>query len=213
MLFGHSWGTILGTVYLKAHPQQVAGYIGMGQVISMRQGEKIGYDRLGQLVTAKNNAKDLAVYTSFQGYPNYLTQDNFIKEIIRFRMFQRKYLQNDSTGIFKLILLMMKSPVFKLTDLRQSADPMETNKYLLASLLDYDITAGYDYAVPIFYICGRNDWQVPSVLAQKYFNLIQAPLKKLYWIEQAGHLTNIDNPAACAQAIEDILRNLTQLNL
>ncbi|MDQ0200427.1 alpha/beta fold hydrolase [Neobacillus ginsengisoli] len=43
-LVGHSWGTVLGTLVTKKCPQYIYSYIGIGQVVNMREGEKISYD-------------------------------------------------------------------------------------------------------------------------------------------------------------------------
>ena len=42
------------------------------------------------------------------------------------------------------------------------------------------------FAVPIFFLLGRYDWHVPSILAKSYFDRIQAPYKKIIWFEQSG---------------------------
>ena len=43
MLLGHSWGTVLGTIYASLHPDKVAVYIGIGQVADMPSGERLSY--------------------------------------------------------------------------------------------------------------------------------------------------------------------------
>ena len=44
MLVGHSWGTVLGTIYASMHPEKVAAYVGIGQVTDMPAGERLSYD-------------------------------------------------------------------------------------------------------------------------------------------------------------------------
>lgn len=43
ILLGHSWGTVLGTIYASMHPDKVAVYIGIGQVADMPSGERLSY--------------------------------------------------------------------------------------------------------------------------------------------------------------------------
>ena len=38
-ILGHSWGSILGSVYIKRHPEKVLCYIGVSQIKQMKQGE------------------------------------------------------------------------------------------------------------------------------------------------------------------------------
>ena len=72
-------------------------------------------------------------------------------------------------------------------------------------LTDYSIWDTTEYDVPVFYILGRDDWQVPSSLAAEYFERINAPRKGLYWIENAGHQTDIDNPKDFFKAVREII--------
>lgn len=44
-----------------------------------------------------------------------------------------------------------------------------------------------------------------SIIAAEYFETIKAPKKGLYWIEDAGHLPDTDNPSAFSNAIKDII--------
>ena len=47
-------------------------------------------------------------------------------------------------------------------------------------------------AVPVFFMEGRNDWEVPSVLSAQYFEALEAPSKHLVWFEHSGHLPNTE---------------------
>lgn len=42
-LIGHSWGSVLGLYFAHQYPSYLHAYIGMGQVINMREGELISY--------------------------------------------------------------------------------------------------------------------------------------------------------------------------
>jgi len=55
--------------------------------------------------------------------------------------------------------------------------------------------------VPIFFLLGRYDWQVPSILAKSYFDGIQAPYKKLIWFEQSGHNPSFEEPGKFDQVL------------
>ncbi len=42
-LLGHSWGTVPGLIYAHDHPENVAVYVGVGQIANMPEGERQGY--------------------------------------------------------------------------------------------------------------------------------------------------------------------------
>ena len=100
---------------------------------------------------------------------------------------------------------MFKSPFFKLSDLFQTISGSKTNSSLIKWLRDYSVWDVTEYAVPVYYILGRDDWQTPSTLAAEYFERINAPSKGLYWIENAGHMTDMDNPTDFFKAVREII--------
>ena len=71
----------------------------------------------------------------------------------------------------------------------------------------YDWNKGFDYSahqlekdmfavdfsnvtkigIPVYFLLGRHDWNVPSVLAESYFRKLQAPYKEIIWFENSGH--------------------------
>jgi pimeloyl-ACP methyl ester carboxylesterase len=46
--------------------------------------------------------------------------------------------------------------------------------------------------VPVFFMEGRHDWEVPSILAARYFDALRAPSKHLVWFERSAHLPNVE---------------------
>jgi pimeloyl-ACP methyl ester carboxylesterase len=57
----------------------------------------------------------------------------------------------------------------------------------------------------MYFILGRHDEMTSSAIAAAYFNQIEAPKKGLYWIKNAGHLVDTDNPADFFAAVKNIL--------
>jgi len=46
--------------------------------------------------------------------------------------------------------------------------------------------------VPVWFMLGRHDYEVPSVLSAQYFDSLNAPQKTLYWFENSSHLPNTE---------------------
>jgi proline iminopeptidase len=206
IVLGHSWGSVLGTYYVKKNPHDVVCFIGTGQVIDTLKNEKVGYDKLEEMIIEKSNAKHIKVLRKHKGYPYETSKESFTKTLMSIRKLQGKYgLMGDLKKAFKVFF---KSPVFHLTDLYALAIAVKTNKNLMDLMLTYSVYDDTEYRLPVFYICGRNDWQTPSTIVEEYFQRIQAPKKGLYWVEDAGHFALIDNPegynAALLKVIEEI---------
>ncbi len=210
VLLGHSWGSILGIEYIKRYAETVSAYVGMGQVVNFLKGEKIGFDYCMELAKKSGNKGDLKTLNSLNDYPFSVNQDTAYKTFMRFRSVQAKYkLAGYSGGMHKMLPIFLKSPIFSLNDIPAFLFSLKTNINLLNSLIKYDTSSFTQFSIPVFFVCGRNDWQVPSVLAEKYFSVINAPEKALYWIENAGHLADIENPSEYNKALHDICNKLS----
>lgn len=209
ILLGHSWGSILGIEYIKRYPNTVSAYIGMGQVVNFLKGEKVGFDYCYEQVKQGGHKGSKKKMNHFKDYPFSINQKNALKMIGLFRSIQMKYkLAGYSGGNAKMLSLFMKSPLFSLSDIPTLLFSMQTNCNLINNLLTYDTCDFTKFNIPVYFICGRNDWQVPSVLVEKYYSDIDAPDKALYWIEDAGHLSDIENPNDYNAALSDICQRL-----
>ena len=72
------------------------------------------------------------------------------------------------------------------------------NRFSLESLRpEYskvDLTRYDSFRVPVIFLLGRHDWHVPSVLAERYFDAVSAPRKRLVWFEQSAHNPPFEEP-------------------
>ena len=59
-VIGHSWGSLVGLTLAHEHPEWLYAYIGMGQVISGKENERVGYQLTLKLAEAQNNAAAVA---------------------------------------------------------------------------------------------------------------------------------------------------------
>ncbi len=205
ILLGHSWGSVLGMEYIKKYSNTVDAYVGMGQVINFKLGEQVAFEHCYNLASTIDKEKLLKI----GDYPNSLTIKNINEKCPKFRKIQVKYkLIGYSGGNSKLVKIFMKSPIFKLKDIFSMMKSAKININLLNYLADFNISNYTNFSIPIYFICGENDYQVPSVVVENYFNTISAPDKKLYWVKNAGHFTDIDNPVEFNKALNLICERM-----
>lgn len=205
IILGHSWGSILGIEYIKKYSDTVDGFVGMGQVINFKLGEKVSYEHCYKLASEKHKRKLIKI----EDYPNCINEKNINAKCPRFRKIQAKYkLMGYKEGNMKLVKIFTRSPIYSIKDVFQMMKAMKTNKNLLKYLVEYDTSDYTKFSIPIYFICGENDWQVPSVVVEEYYNTISAPDKGLYWIKDAGHLTDLDNPIEYNNVLESICDKL-----
>lgn len=192
IILGHSWGSILGIEFIKKYKNYVSAYIGMGQVVNFRVGEKVGFDYCFDIVKKSGNKKYIDKLNKIHDYPYCINKNNVFEIFKSFREVQAKYkLAGYYEGNDKLSSIIHKSPVFSFKDTFNST--LKLNKNIIDYLIDYNTFNFKNFDIPIFFICGANDWQVPTAVVKKYFETIMAPDKDLFVVENAGHLLNIEN--------------------
>jgi pimeloyl-ACP methyl ester carboxylesterase len=184
ILLAHSWGTVLGTLYASKHPEKVAAYVGIEQIANFAEDEKVSYAwALAQAIQRDNRRAIMALRAMRPGpqsVANELTKGKWVEA------FGGVFHQDLST--WQLILAAWRTDEANLVDLvtfgKGNRFSLET---LRAEYATIDLTRYRTFKVPIVFLLGRYDWQVPSVLAKRYFDSIAAPDKRLIWFEQSAH--------------------------
>ena len=103
-----------------------------------------------------------------------------------------------------LIIAALRTSEANLVDLVKFG---QGNRFSLESLrpqyVRENLTRLSSFRVPILFALGRHDWQVPSTLAARYFDTIDAPVKRLHWFEQSAHNPPFEEPEAFVRFMVD----------
>lgn len=206
VLLGHSWGSALGSLYALRHPENVAAYIGSGQVVSLRENERMGFEQVKRQAQAADDRKSLALLEQVGDYPP-ADADEFLRALPKVRKVQDAYEQGP--GIGTLLVKTLADRVFTLRDLGSLVRASSANAALLRELVDFDLRAhGCRYACPVHYLLGMNDSTTPTDLAGAYFDELRAQRKALTIIPRAGHSPMFEQPEAYATALKAVRAEL-----
>jgi len=205
---GHSWGTLLGSIVVSQYPQHYLAYIGVGQFGRHFESNKHTYEFL--LETAKQRGEkraekdirsvafDIDFYKN-QGYRRILGRylnkfgggtkrtgySNWqgIKDLFTCKQYSWKERLNIPKGIF-----------FSYNSLSETM--AKADAALLAPRFD----------VPVFIIHGMYDYQTSHKEAKRFYEKIEAPLKKFYTFENAAHSPFIEDQERFLQILRtDVL--------
>ncbi|WCF06019.1 alpha/beta hydrolase [Paenibacillus thiaminolyticus] len=212
IMMGHSWGSVLGSLFVQAYPEMVKAYIGVGQVVNMLDNERIGFDKALAAARAAGNRKDTEALLRMEPYPLPEFTEEWYKAMLKLRKYQGKY-KLAAGPSFELVASALCSPFysFRDTSIFFKAKSMGEGQYYIWKYLveSFDLPAlGAAYQVPVFYIHGERDWQTPYTLARDFFSTIEAPLKQFYSIPDAGHVTMLDQETRFSGALMDILEQV-----
>nr|MCR4950681.1 alpha/beta fold hydrolase [Solobacterium sp.] len=84
ILLGHSWGTVLGTQYALRYPEDLHCYIGVGQVVDFRDGERMCLDITKERMGTPDE-EDQRILDKLGSYPDNLDRKNVLKMILTAR--------------------------------------------------------------------------------------------------------------------------------
>jgi proline iminopeptidase len=204
VLLGHSWGSAIGTLYAARHPEKVAAYVGVGQVADMPEGERLSYEFA--LLEARRRKDDDAIEALEAIGPPPHTVSEMLTSRKWVERFGGSFHAALSTG--KLIWAALQTDEANLIDLIKFG---QGNRFSLEQLWDefrkFDIDDRLTrFEVPVVFMLGRHDFQVPAVLAARYFERINAPAKRLVWFEDSAHNPPFEEPERFNGVLVEVLR-------
>lgn len=170
----------------------------------MFENERVGYEKVKELALQANDKKSLRELEALGDYPGDNHGIAFKNKSAKLRAVQGKY-NLAVTGNASVILALIKSPIFKLSDIVALMKMDKPNQEVMEFWSTFDLRSeSTEYRTPIYYVLGENDWQTPCVISEEYFKTINAPHKKIYLIPDAGHMTMIDQPSSFFNTLVDI---------
>ncbi|WP_044914908.1 alpha/beta fold hydrolase [Butyrivibrio sp. WCE2006] len=206
IIMGHSYGTVLGSVYAKSHAEKVQAYIGVGQLVSLADADMYSYNDAMEKAKAAGDdtstmEKAYEEYCQNPGIPNLLSLRN------QTSIYHPVEKHADQFG------LALFSPYAGIDDLRwflfQMGDInkyVDKNKQLFDFVLSFDACKeSMDFSMPVCLISGSEDWVCPVQKAEQYLKAISAPMKKMYKLEGFGHDTHCADPEEFAKDVKEFL--------
>ncbi|MBR7081762.1 MAG: alpha/beta hydrolase [Oscillospiraceae bacterium] len=208
IIVGHSYGTMLGSKYVLEHPEKVAAYIGVGQVVSF---ESEFYSYEDALAAAKSRGDDT---TDLEAAHGKCIKDMTLVNFMHLRGLVSKYHPAEKSA--HTLWLGIASPHIGIDDLRWFSrqiggleEHIKLNQQLFDSVMTVDIREyGLEYHVPVGFISGADDWITPVKYSEDYYNSISAPSKDFALIADCGHSPNHDAPTAFCDALEKMLSEI-----
>ena len=195
-LLGHSWGSVLGVRLAQAHPEWFYGYVGVGQIVNMRESERLGYAFVLAQAREHHNADAVRELEALAPYPG----DVGGLTVARGQA-QRKWLMyfggltfgrtnyNYNADAWKL------SPDYTERDLANFDAGLSLSlERLLPAMEKVNFDAVTTFECPVFLFEGRHDYTTSHELAARWFERIRAPKKELVWFENSAHMVMQEEP-------------------
>jgi pimeloyl-ACP methyl ester carboxylesterase len=183
-LVGHSWGSYLGLLAIRASPEYYRAYVGMGQMAA--DTERVNAVRRDFVVRSAAASGDRHVVERIEAGGRVTEGD----------LFRYGGELRGARSFWPLLRLGLQAPEYTLFDVpnvRRGAQRLgrEMRDDVLKGPPDEELLR---FDVPVAFFLGRHDFNTPSALAEAYFEKIEAPWKRLVWFEQSAHFPFLEEP-------------------
>ena len=206
-LMGQSWGSYLGVNIIQKYPEHYLAYIGVGQTVNFVESERLSYSYM------LNHAKDIDDKDAFeklerfdpyaQGFPMLQEKGHQLDYLMVRTKLVGEYgighVHQFPRGMSYFKAIPRTLFAFKGYTVREKINWLIGNDFSMVQL--FPAMVGIDlfesatkFEIPVYIVQGLYDYQTSQVLAEKYFNAIDAPKKEFFMFENSAHSPNLEEP-------------------
>jgi pimeloyl-ACP methyl ester carboxylesterase len=188
-LIGESWGSALGIFLVAKYPDSIEALIGTGQMIDFLETEKLDYAKALEIAESKND-RNLIERLLANGEPPYYGKDVTWKSAVYLNYLSEYMASNPNihNSGYNTIRDIAASEYGLLDKINYLRGVINTFNHVYQQLYEIDLRKDYPKLdVPIFFFLGKHDINAPTSLVEEYFNLLDAPEKRIIWFENSGH--------------------------
>jgi pimeloyl-ACP methyl ester carboxylesterase len=187
IIYGGSWGSILGILMAHAQPDLFYAYVGDAQMVNTRKNESASYARVLEMARTAGDQQAITALTAI-GPPPWDSLQKWPVFAKTRRAYQSK-LVTAPPAPEKL------NPAYASPEEQaqyETADDFSFEHFwglkMSGPMEQVDLPAlGTDFAIPIFILQGQEDLTALPELAKAYFDSIKAPRKQFYLVPGTGH--------------------------
>ena len=211
ILMGHSWGTIIGMKAALKRPDLFHVYVGIGQVISTRENERISFAYAMAQARAHDNQEALRELNSIAPYPG--NQPITRERIVVARKWPQYYgglsaFRNSSAYYFDGPVLSPEYDGKQLKDIDRGS--LLTLGRVLPEFVDVDFSGIRRFPIPVVMFQGRHDYTTPTAPTEAWLAQVKAPSRQAVWFERSAHMVPWEEPGKMLVSLLTYVRPLAQ---
>lgn len=203
VLYGHSWGSVLGVLYAARFPEKVAAYVGTGQIGEWAAFERASYAFVLEEAERRQHRKAIRELRAIGPPPH--TFWDMVRErkwITRFVGIVR------GMSLWRFARITLGGPEASMWDLPNILQSqLVTPKAMWQELIQVNlIKSAPVFRMPVFFFLGRHDRVVVPETSVAYFDVLRAPSKTLIWFEESGHEPPTEEPEKFNNLMIEMIR-------
>lgn len=188
-LIGESWGSALGIFLVHKYPESYHALIGTGQMVNFAETERMDYAKAMEIAEI-NHDTALLEKLKANGEPPYYGEDVTWKSAVYLNYLNNYMASNPSIHNpgYNTLRDIGSSEYGLLDKINYIRGIINTFGHVYPQLYDIDLRTDYTrLGVPVYFFLGRYDINAPTVLAEEYEQVLNAPDKGIVWFEHSGH--------------------------
>lgn len=207
VLLASSMGSTFGLEAARNRPDLFYAYVGTDQNVGMVRGREENHRQVLNRLRGNGMKKGIKVLGRIGADPTLWTHRDFTA-VAQWTM------KSDPSGFQRTIKLLKDAvwyaPGWKLRDIRAFVNGMHFSlEQLLPEIVRYDAWAqGTRFELPIFVFQGDSDVLTTTSQAKAYFEDVEAPMKHMELISDAGHFAAFLQPAQFLEKLLTYVRPL-----
>jgi proline iminopeptidase len=195
VLMGHSWGSILGVELARRHPDWFHVYVGVGQVVSIPESERLAYEALLAEAKRTGNQEAIRDLERIAPYPDPAGRTTSANLQV-----ERKWLRAFGGYVWGRVDdhygdLVSLSPDYDAQAV-EAWGPAISYSFdkLWPQIATLSLREVTELRCPVVLFHGRHDLTTSAQLAEEWFAKLRAPRKKMVWFERSAHMVFTEEP-------------------
>jgi pimeloyl-ACP methyl ester carboxylesterase len=204
-LMGFSWGTTLGLMTVRDHPEDFRAYIGVGQVVDYAEGERLSLEYVRRMARETNNRKAMEELAGID--PAYRS-DDWYAQLMRERSWLLKFggVYHTADNYRHEMGMLLGAPEYSFLDFAwwpMGSDASLRTVWPELMSLNF-LESAPRIEVPVVFLAGRFDANATPELTREYFERLDAPGgKRMTWFDESAHDIFFDQPQVL---VEELIR-------
>lgn len=185
-LAGFSWGSILGLKLAEEYPQDYAGYFAVSQVLNLNKNIEISRAWIRKQALLQRDQGTLRQLEKIERKDTSVCKrpiDCFLAQFQLLNKYHGAIYRSESDSAIEKS--MAAYPDYKNYDWMGGF--LYSAYRLEKELFQIDLRGPTELKVPVYFLMGRHDWNVPPEITLPFIDSLKAPLKEIIWFENSGH--------------------------
>lgn len=203
----HSWGTFFGIQMVHKNPELFSAYFGIGQGANSIESEKLSYEFVYSKAESANDTKTLKKLEEI-GKPPY-------KNLVKSTLVERKLLkiyENPKQKQLTMFKIYKDFVLYREYSINDKLKALKGSSFSLnalwpnvkKSILTKDFV---QFKIPIYIFQGKYDMTTVTPVAKDYFDIIEAPKKGYFVLNNSAHWPHINEFEEYKSIIKSIIKN------